>query len=340
MHWLKRLLFGWRLPITIRGRRLAVPIIATLLLLCCGGTFTASLIDSSLRQAGVLPTITPTPTRTPRPTAIPRPTRTPRPTATVAPSKTPRPTATAQPTTAPLQVMAIALPTAAPAAATPTTAPTPTATTQPTDAPTIVNPSAARNANLRQGPGTGYQLAGSVTTGQPLVIAARNPAGDWLQLATGAWISAALVSNPPAALPVASNIPALPTPTPAQPTSAPQPVVAAAGSVRIIGLLRDGQAGQKEPDEYVEIRNTGTGPQDLTGWRLVSQRGAEDGQIYYFPQGFTMQPGQTCRIYTAEIHPETCGLSFNYTRTAVWNNSGSDPALLYDAAGNLVSRWD
>ena len=69
MAWLKRLLFGWRLALPVEGRRLAIPVIATLLLLCCGGTFGAALLDSSLRQAGVLPTYTPAPPRACAPAA-------------------------------------------------------------------------------------------------------------------------------------------------------------------------------------------------------------------------------------------------------------------------------
>jgi hypothetical protein len=80
-------------------------------------------------------------------------------------------------------------------------------------------PIANRNANLRSGPGTGYTLVGSVALGNPLEVTARNQAGDWLQLANGQWIASFLVDNAPAVadLPVAAEIPRLPTPTP--PTS-------------------------------------------------------------------------------------------------------------------------
>ena len=42
--------------------------------------------------------------------------------------------------------------------------------------------------------------------------------------------------------------------------------------VQITGLRRDGAINPNEPDEYVEITNQGTVPQDLTGWRLDSER--------------------------------------------------------------------
>lgn len=91
-----RSIFRWRLPITIRGRRIVVPIVATVLLMCCGGTFVASLFDQSAPTPSS--TIAPYVTRTPVPaTATSRP-----PTATkIPPTATPEPqTATPEPPTA------------------------------------------------------------------------------------------------------------------------------------------------------------------------------------------------------------------------------------------------
>jgi endonuclease YncB( thermonuclease family) len=85
--------------------------------------------------------------------------------------------------------------------------------------------SAKKNANLRAGPGTNYPLASGVKAGQSLDIVAKNKAGDWLKLATGAWIASFLVSNVPA-VPVASVIPAAPVPT-SRPAPTSPPVVRA-----------------------------------------------------------------------------------------------------------------
>jgi hypothetical protein len=50
-----------------------------------------------------------------------------------------------------------------------------------------------------------------------------------------------------------------------------------------------------------------------------------------------MQPGQVCRVYTNEFHPEWCG--FNYGRgSAIWNNSG-DCAYLRDGQGNPIHEY-
>jgi endonuclease YncB( thermonuclease family) len=122
--------------------------------------------------------------------------------------------------------------------------------------------------------------------------------------------------------------------------TAAQVPVAGHKLVRIIGMRRDGVVNAKEPDEYVEISNQGTVAQDLTNWHLDSERGAASGQVFHFPPRFVMRPGQVCRVYTDEMHPEWCGLSFGYRWSGVWSNNEPDAAVLVDEAGAVVSRWD
>ena len=51
---------------------------------------------------------------------------------------------------------------------------------------------------------------------------------------------------------------------------------------------------------------------------------------------FLMQPGQDCRVYTNENHPEWCG--FNYgSGSAIWNNTG-DCAYLEDFLGSPIGN--
>lgn len=64
--------------------------LAGLLVLCCVGMFSLAVLDRAVRQAGLLPTYTPTLTRTPTP--LPTATGTPAPSATPAPINTPEPT--------------------------------------------------------------------------------------------------------------------------------------------------------------------------------------------------------------------------------------------------------
>jgi micrococcal nuclease len=105
------------------------------------------------------------------------------------------------------------------------------------------------------------------------------------------------------------------------------------GNVVITFIFFDGLVPRGESDEYVVIENRGLSLQEMTGWSLYS----EGGQTFYFPPGFVMGPGQSCSIYTNQMHPETCGLSFG-RGSAVWNNRG-DAGILYDARGKEVSRY-
>ena len=87
----------------------------------------------------------------------------------------------------------------------------PTATSAPPPVAEPAEATANTNANLREGPGTDYPVIGSTVAGQALQPVGRNSAGDWLQLATGAWIAATLVNNLPADLPVIAVAPVAPT---------------------------------------------------------------------------------------------------------------------------------
>jgi hypothetical protein len=109
--------------------------------------------------------------------------------------------------------------------------PTPTPipdTPAPTATPEIIVATVVREANLRTGPGTNYDIAGGVSTGTSLDIVGRNAMGDWYQLASGTWIFSQLVNNAPQSLPIVeAPPPPPPTPTPepistAEPTPIPQ----------------------------------------------------------------------------------------------------------------------
>lgn len=114
---------------------------------------------------------------------------------------------------------------------TPTPAPTPAGTPTATPAP---NAKAKSAGNLRAGPGTAYLVKGSVKAGQALAIVAQTKAGDWLQLASGLWIAAQLITKVPS-VPVTLTIPSLPTQAPQRaapavavaPTAPPAPAAAA-----------------------------------------------------------------------------------------------------------------
>ncbi|MDP6823572.1 MAG: lamin tail domain-containing protein [Dehalococcoidia bacterium] len=89
-----------------------------------------------------------------------------------------------------------------------------------------------------------------------------------------------------------------------------------------------------ESDEYVEIKNTGSGSADMLGWLLTDI--ADGTPAFQFP-AVTIDPGESIRVYTNEVHPESGGFSFG-RGTSIWNNSSPDEAALYNASGEVVSR--
>ena len=105
------------------------------------------------------------------------------------------------------------------------------------------------------------------------------------------------------------------------------------GQVIIERVHYDGAEPYKEGDEYAVIKNVGSTPVNLNGWRLNA---GDNGQDFRFPD-HVLEPGASCRVYTDEIHPETCGFSFG-RNSAIWNNKG-DCGLLYDASGALVDEY-
>lgn len=112
-----------------------------------------------------------------------------------------------------------------------------------------------------------------------------------------------------------------------------QRALGAPGTAEITNIFYDGLVPYVESDEYAVIENTGGSPLDVGGWRLNA---GAPGQDFVFPS-YTMQPGQECRVYTNEYHPEFCGFSFG-SSSALWTNSG-DCGYLYDATGTQVSSY-
>jgi hypothetical protein len=105
-----------------------------------------------------------------------------------------------------------------PTQTTPKATQTPVATSTATFTPASIAsatpaPKVNANANLRAGPGTDYDLRSRAVAGQVIDIVSQDATGEWFQLATGHWILAKLVDNPPVKVSVAATIPARPTPT-------------------------------------------------------------------------------------------------------------------------------
>jgi micrococcal nuclease len=105
-------------------------------------------------------------------------------------------------------------------------------------------------------------------------------------------------------------------------------------NVQITDIFYDGLVPNVESDEYVEITNLGDQPQNLLGCVLVD---IDEGYPSFTFLDYTLQPGESVRVYTNEYHPEWGGFSFE-SPSAVWNNSEPDTAALYDNQGNELSR--
>ncbi len=108
--------------------------------------------------------------------------------------------------------------------------------------------------------------------------------------------------------------------------------------VQIVAIFYHGVKGENEPDEYIEIKNFEAAPVDMSYWLINAER----NELWYIFPEFTIQAGQTCRIYTNEINSDSCvDDSFltaidNYE---VWNNI-ADCGYLYNYSDiNEVSKF-
>jgi hypothetical protein len=109
-----------------------------------------------------------------------------------------------------------------------------------------------------------------------------------------------------------------------EPTDTPIPVPSA--DVQII--LLDKSA------EFVDIQNKDTYAQDLEGWTLVSEKGNQACSLHG-----VLEPGEVLRIWALAEDAGEGGLNCGFDAN-VWNNSEQDPAVLYDLAGEVISRFE
>ncbi|HSJ59452.1 MAG TPA: thermonuclease family protein [Anaerolineae bacterium] len=84
--------------------------------------------------------------------------------------------------------------------------------------------------------------------------------------------------------------------------------------------------------EFVDIQNVGSTAQDLAGWVLLSEKGNQ-----VCPLSGTIAPGATLRIWAMAQDSGQGGYNCGFDEN-IWNNSESDPAVLYDAQGREVAR--
>ena len=101
--------------------------------------------------------------------------------------------------------------------------------------------------------------------------------------------------------------------------------------LRIVDVHYNAEGNDNENlnDEYFSIENISDEEIDFTGWRVVDEG---ENHRFYFPDSFTLSPGETVTIYTGSDTDSDYKLYWNKTGTAVWNNGG-DTVHVYNASG-------
>ncbi len=83
--------------------------------------------------------------------------------------------------------------------------------------------------------------------------------------------------------------------------------------------------------ETVTIRNRGAYAVEMSLWVLVSQNGDER---FVFPPDYQLAAGSTLTIASGSAEGD-----LKWTEPDVWHDTALDAALLYDAAGLLISTY-
>jgi hypothetical protein len=94
-----------------------------------------------------------------------------------------------------------------------------------------------------------------------------------------------------------------------------------------ITRLRFVGSGSSQGDEFIEVTNLGGGAQDMSGWVVQSPA---RGATARFPDGFTMNPAQACRIYTAMVAADSCG-NASFGGSDVWPDEAGLTVLYFEA---------
>jgi len=103
-------------------------------------------------------------------------------------------------------------------------------------------------------------------------------------------------------------------------------------------------------DEIVWIKNLGDEPVDLSGWQLYTP----PHYRFTFPQGCVLPPGAGLKIHsgprpkifkrpgTPDRGGGVCypGVDLLWTLQHVWCDQNGDTAYLFDAEGDLISKYE
>lgn len=119
------------------------------------------------------------------------------------------------------------------------------------------------------------------------------------------------------------------------PTPEPSPTVESESGIRVVEISADPEGKDRNNlnEEYIVVKNTGDAPIDLTGWRVKD----EDGHVYTFPDGFTLEIGQTVTLHTSRGTQSDSDL-FWWSDRAVWDNDGDTIAIFDERGHKLYER--
>jgi hypothetical protein len=131
--------------------------------------------------------------------------------------------------------------------------------------------------------------------------------------------------TPSAATGTATSIPSATASASPAPTATNPPPTATATSVRSVEII-----AVNKPAEYAEIQNFSQAAVNLAGWRLVSETGNQSCNL----RG-TLAPNEVLRIWARRGNP---GFDCRFPND-IWRDNVADPAVLYNAQGQEVSRF-
>lgn len=123
-----------------------------------------------------------------------------------------------------------------------------------------------------------------------------------------------------------------PTPTPTD-TPTDTPTATPAESQLTVEEIHEDAAGddwENLNDEYVVFENDGEAALDLTGWQVQD----EADHTYTFPDGFTLDLGETVTLYTGSGDDTATELYWG-SGSPIWNNGG-DTVIVVNADGDHV----
>lgn len=127
-----------------------------------------------------------------------------------------------------------------------------------------------------------------------------------------------------------------PTPTSTPTATATSTPTSSEGELSVWNIHEDAEGNDHYNlnDEYIEFKNTGDQPLDLSGWTVAD----EADHTYHFPTGFTLDPGATVTLYTGSGDDTESELYWGSGR-AIWNNGG-DTIIVKNEKGDVVIRQE